>query len=163
MRIKSSSSDTKNIDDPGSPCLPARPRNCLSTRRLSCRSVPSIARPPASFTPAPSLISVPRPAMLVAIVTAPAKPASATTCASRACCFAFSTLCGICFCFSILLNNSDTSTLVVPTRQGRPLLRNSSIFSITALYFSRLVLKIMSCSSNRIAVTLVGMVTTSSL
>mgnify|MGYP006197567901 CR=1 FL=1 len=35
--------------------------------------------------------------ILVAIVTAPAKPASATICASRACCLAFNTLCGICF------------------------------------------------------------------
>ena len=84
---------------------------------MSARSsVPMMANPPASFTPVPSLISVPRPAMLVAMVTAPGKPASATTCASRACCFAFSTLCGIFFCCSIRLSNSLTSTEVVPTR-----------------------------------------------
>src|SRR6266480_1420302 len=40
-------------------------------RRLSCRSVPTMCSPPPSATPGPSTISVPRPAMLVAIVTAP--------------------------------------------------------------------------------------------
>ena len=43
----------------------------------------------------PSTMSVPRPAMLVAIVIAPGRPASATMCASRSCCLAFSTSCGI--------------------------------------------------------------------
>ena len=46
----------------------------------------------------PSTMSVPRPAMLVAIVTAPGRPACATMCASRSCCFAFSTLCGMPCC-----------------------------------------------------------------
>ena len=83
MRIKSSSKETKNCVVPGSPCLPALPLNCLSTRLDSCLSVPIIAKPPASFTPGPNFISVPLPAMLVAIVTVPAKPASATISASR--------------------------------------------------------------------------------
>ena len=42
----------------------------------------------------PSTMSVPRPAMLVAIVMAFGRPACATISASRACCFAFSTSCG---------------------------------------------------------------------
>jgi hypothetical protein len=80
------------LREPGSPWRPARPRNWRSTRRLSWRSVPMMAKPPASFTPGPSLMSVPRPAMLVAMVTLPAWPASATISASRWCCLAFSTL-----------------------------------------------------------------------
>jgi hypothetical protein len=39
----------------------------------------------------PSTMSVPRPAMLVAMVTMPGRPAWATISASRACCLAFST------------------------------------------------------------------------
>ena len=140
MRIKLSSSDTKKIELPGSPCLPARPRSCLSTRLLSWRSVPTIAKPPASFTPGPSLISVPLPAIFVAIVTAPASPASATTCASLLCCFAFNTLCGILRWRRVLLINSLTSTDVVPTNVGRPAALFFSTSSITALYFSLVVL-----------------------
>ena len=108
-------------------------------RRLSCRSVPSTYRPPASTTCScssstccfavssassqaasyssgvsvgvrprarrsssamksglpPSWMSVPRPAMLVATVTAPSRPAWATMCASRAWFFAFRTSCGM--------------------------------------------------------------------
>ena len=82
LRIKSSSKETKKREDPGSPCLPALPLSCLSTRLESCLSVPIIARPPAPLTPSPSLMSVPRPAMFVAIVTAPARPAFATISAS---------------------------------------------------------------------------------
>jgi hypothetical protein len=41
MRMRSSSSDRKNEDRPGSPCRPDRPRSWLSMRRLSCRSVAS--------------------------------------------------------------------------------------------------------------------------
>ena len=81
-RIKLSSRETKNCDEPGSPCLPDLPLNCLSTLLESCLSVPIIAKPPPSLTPSPSLISVPLPAMLVAMVTVPALPASVTTSAS---------------------------------------------------------------------------------
>ncbi len=105
MRIRSSSSETKNFEAPGSPWRPERPRNWLSMRRLSCRSLPTTKSPPAGDHdfPAPrrsrrgsrpracsraagssicgssalrrmsrlppSWMSVPRPAMLVAIVT----------------------------------------------------------------------------------------------
>ena len=115
MRIRSSSSDRKNLERPGSPWRPERPRSWLSMRRLSCRSVPSTNRPPAlsafsfsratcarissargSFSRArgssmsvsswrmrmsalpPSWMSVPRPAMLVAMVIAPGTPACET-------------------------------------------------------------------------------------
>src|SRR5450759_788917 len=47
MRIRSSSSDRKNLEWPGSPWRPERPRNWLSMRRLSCRSVPRTNNPPA--------------------------------------------------------------------------------------------------------------------
>ena len=43
----------------------------------------------------PSRMSVPRPAMLVEMVTAPLRPACATISASRSCCLAFSTLWGM--------------------------------------------------------------------
>ena len=48
MRIRSSSSDRKNFERPGSPWRPERPRSWLSMRRLSWRSVPSTKRPPAA-------------------------------------------------------------------------------------------------------------------
>ena len=54
-RIRSSSSDRKNCDAPGSPWRPERPRNCRSMRRDSCRSEPMMCRPPISMT----LISFP--------------------------------------------------------------------------------------------------------
>src|SRR6202021_1222354 len=37
-------------------------------RRDSCRSVPMMCRPPIAATPSPSLMSTPRPAMLVVIL-----------------------------------------------------------------------------------------------
>ena len=51
----------------------------------------------------PSLMSVPRPAMLVAIITAPSCPAFSTMLASFSCCFAFRTACcTACLLVSIL-------------------------------------------------------------
>ena len=138
-RIKLSSKETKNWDEPTSPWRPARPRNWRSTRRDSWRSVPMIARPPAALDSTLNLISVPRPAIFVAIVTLPDWPASATISASRACCLAFRTLCWILRIVNKRLNNSEFSTEVVPTRTGRPLATNSWISSATALYFSRTV------------------------
>ena len=92
-------------------------------------------RPP-SRTPGPSLISVPRPAMLVAMVTAPAIPASATTWASRECCLALSTLCGIFFCLSMRLSSSLTSTDVVPTSTGLPAAQEQfDLFYDRLIYF----------------------------
>ena len=139
-RIRSSSKDTKNTEEPGSPWRPARPRNWRSTRRDSWRSVPMMARPPAAFTSGLSLMSVPRPAILVAMVTAHFKPAVATISASFWCSLAFNTLCSILRMVSILLNISEISTEVVPTSTGRPAATIFSISSMTALYFSRFVL-----------------------
>src|SRR6516165_8066317 len=51
IRIRSSSSETKNFEAPGSPWRPERPRSWLSMRRLSCRSLPTTKSPPASTTP----------------------------------------------------------------------------------------------------------------
>ncbi len=140
IRIRLSSRETKNCEEPGSPWRPERPLSCLSTRRDSWRSVPIIAKPPACFTLSLSLISVPRPAIFVAIVTLLEYPASATISASRLCSFAFNTLCLIPLRESILLNNSEISTDVVPTSTGRPFFVKSSISLITAAYFSRVVL-----------------------
>ena len=178
MRIRSSSSDRKKRELPGSPCRPARPRSWLSMRRDSWRSVPRMCSPPAASTscfsashcalnrakpclnasscsgghscpglPAfsgsisaramnsalpPRMMSVPRPAMLVEIVTAPLRPACATTCASFSCCLAFSTLCGIPFLRSNDATTSDFSTLTVPTSTGWPRWWQSTISSTTA-------------------------------
>ena len=162
-RMRLSSSETKNCDDPGSPWRPARPRSWRSTRRESWRSVPIMARPPAALDSAVSLMSVPRPAMLVAMVTVPGRPASATMSASFWCSLAFSTWCGILRMFSVRLSSSEISTEVVPTSTGRPALRSFSISSMTALYFSRLVLNTKSLRSSRLAATLVGITVTSSL
>ena len=122
-----------------------------------------MANPPASFTSSVSLISVPLPAIFVAIVTADALPASDTTSASFWCIFAFNTLCFIPLLRRIVLSNSEISTEVVPTNIGLPLLVSSAISSITALYFSRLVLKTRSFLSSLCIERLVGIATTSSL
>ena len=50
MRSRSSSSDRKKRDEPGSPWRPERPRSWLSMRRDSWRSVPRMCRPPAATT-----------------------------------------------------------------------------------------------------------------
>ena len=65
-----------------------------------------------------SFISVPRPAIFVAIVTAPGCPARETISASDLCCLALRTLWGIFFLLSILDNSSETSTVTVPTSTG---------------------------------------------
>ena len=111
-RMISSSSATKKRDWPGSPWRPARPRSWLSMRRASCLSVPMTYSPPSDTTLSclfchsartfsslssgglpPRMISTPRPAMLVATVTAPGSPAWATILASCSCFLAFSMLC----------------------------------------------------------------------
>ena len=87
----------------------------------------------------PSWISVPRPAMFVAIVTAPSLPASPTIWASCSCCLAFKTLCFTFSFFSISDSSSDFSIEVVPTNTGWPLVLASLISSIIAVYFSAVV------------------------
>ena len=63
-------------------------------------------------------MSVPRPAMLVAIVTEPFKPALAIISASLLWFLAFKTSCLILLYENILLKNSETSTEIVPTSTG---------------------------------------------
>ena len=139
-RIRSSSREIKNWDSPGSPWRPERPRSWLSIRLDSWRSVPITFNPPASFASSSSLISVPRPAMLVAIVTAPCCPAAATISASSSWNFAFKTVCWIPSLFNIALIVSDTSIVIVPTSTGCPFACAAFTSSTTAWYFSFLVL-----------------------
>ena len=87
----------------------------------------------------PRMMSVPRPAMLVAIVTAPLRPACATISASRSWYLAFKTWCVIPCRWSISEICSDFSIDVVPTRIGRPVSWTSRISSRIAPYFSRSV------------------------
>ena len=63
---------------------------------------------------------MPRPAMLVETVTAPLRPACATMCASRSCCLAFSTWCGMPAFLRSSARCSDFSMEMVPTRTGWP-------------------------------------------
>ena len=55
IRIRSSSSERKKRELPGSPWRPDRPRNWLSIRRASCRSLPTICSPPSSRTLSPRI------------------------------------------------------------------------------------------------------------
>ena len=81
------------------PFVAQRLRRCA----LLCRRLERLVRLDAAAicfsTLPPSTMSVPRPAMLVAIVIIFGRPACATISASRACCLAFSTWCGsLSFC-----------------------------------------------------------------
>ena len=87
-------------------------------------------------------MSVPLPAILVAIVIAPIFPASAITFASLSCCLAFKTLCLISFFNKFFEIFSDFSILVVPTNTGCPLSLHSIILFVIAKYFSFSVRKI---------------------
>ncbi len=108
-------------------------------------------------------MSVPRPAMFVAIVTAPGWPASRTISLSLLWCLALSTWCGTPRRLSMRESVSDTSTFVVPTSTGSSILWSRSISSMIALNFSRLVRKIRSFLSSRTMGRLVGMTSTSSV
>ena len=78
--------------------------------------------------------------MLVATVTAPARPASATIMASFSWYFAFSTSCGMPRRSSIEDSSSDFSTLAVPTSTGWPASTRSAMSSTTAVNFALSVL-----------------------
>src|ERR1700748_2739835 len=60
MRIRSSSSDRKNFERPGSPWRPERPRSWLSMRRGSWRSEPVMERAPRFFHRPPRLVALGR-------------------------------------------------------------------------------------------------------
>ena len=75
--------------------------------------------------------------MLVAIVTAPLRPACATISASRSWYLALRTLCGTPICFvSLRAISSEFSTETVPTSTGCPFSCSSLISSTTASHFS---------------------------
>jgi len=98
-----------------------------------------IYKPPAAFVSSVNLISVPRPAMLVAIVTELACPALRTMSASLSCCLAFSTSCLTPNSFKNLEISSDSSIVIVPTSTGCLRSEQSFISSATALYLPSLV------------------------
>ena len=109
-----------------------------------CTSICSSLGSPFSLAMAasklpPNTISVPRPAMLVAIVTAPSLPASATISASCSWNLALSTLCLIFSFFNKSEIYSDVSMLIVPTSTGCPRFTQSLISSRIASNFSSVV------------------------
>ena len=95
------------------------------------------------------MMSVPRPAMLVATVTAPSRPARATIVASRSMWRALSTLWGIPRSLRTSESCSDFSTLTVPISTGCPRLCRSATLSATASSLARLVRNILSLRSIR--------------
>ncbi len=111
----------------------------------------------------PSMISVPLPAIFVAIVTIPWRPASATISASFSCCLAFNTLCLTPFLFSIWLISSEFSIEIVPTRTGCPFSFASITLLVIALNLDFSFVNTASCISSRTIGLLVGITTTSML
>mmetsp|Transcript_44866 Transcript_44866/g.114706 ORF Transcript_44866/g.114706 Transcript_44866/m.114706 type:complete len:251 (-) Transcript_44866:1293-2045(-) len=111
----------------------------------------------------PSRMSVPRPAMLVAMVTAPARPLCATISDSR------STFSGLAFSSSKSMPSSRSScptsslfsTLVVPTSTGRPFLCMRTISVTTDFHLPSSVRMTTSVLSSRITVRLGGTAWTS--
>ena len=120
-------------------------RSCQSARMRASvtSSSPALARGrcgllEVGFELPPSLMSVPRPAMFVAMVTLPGMPAFSTMCASRSCCFALSTSCAMLFSLSTPESSSEVSMDVVPTSTGCSRFTQSSMSSMIALNLSRL-------------------------
>ena len=101
------------------------------SRDAACCRRTSRARRNSGFPP--STMSVPRPAMLVEMVTASLRPACATISASRSCCLALSTLCRMPRLSSLRESISEVSIEIVPTRIGCPLAWRSMISSTTAV------------------------------
>jgi hypothetical protein len=108
---------------------PARAAPAIRAQGWRCalRSASSMLWPSAArrldlgfSTLPPSTMSVPRPAMLVAMVITPGRPAWATISASRACCLALSTWCGSFSFVSMPDSSSEFSIEVVPTSTGWP-------------------------------------------
>ncbi|MCH9617790.1 MAG: hypothetical protein SP1CHLAM9_11100 [Chlamydiia bacterium] len=161
--IRGSSKETKNLDCPGSPCLADLPRSCRSIRLELCLDVPITYRPPSSATPLSSLISVPRPAILVATVIASFLPAKEMISASLAWFFAFKTVCFSPSPFRMREIFSEISTDSVPIRIGCPVLCANRISVISAVYFSLSDIKTSSLRSFRIHFLCVGTASTSRL
>ena len=112
----------------------------LLRARRACRLRTALASASRNWiwfsTLPPSTMSVPRPAMLVAMVITPGRPAWATISASLACCLALSTWCGSLALFSRPEISSEFSIEVVPTSTGWPRSWQSRMSSITASNFS---------------------------
>ena len=170
IRIKSSSVETKNWVSPGSPWRAERPLNWLSILLDSCLSVPNTNNPPARstvfiFSPfkgtPPSLMSTPRPAMLVARVTEPGCPAWAIISPSLSWFLAFKISCSIPWLVKKMLNSSFFSTEIVPTRTGCPFVLHSCIFFAMAMFLPFSLLYILSGWSTLTSGLLVGITITS--
>jgi len=108
-------------------------------------------------------MSVPRPAIFVAMVTAPFEPASAIIRASRAWFLAFNISCFTPLLMSKAESFSDFSMETVPTRIGCPFVCISLIAPIMASYFSASLRYTRSFSSFRTTGLFVGMIITSRL
>ena len=113
--------------------------SCSSRASSAAPSSVSVSMPRAlaSRTARPSglpprMMSTPRPAMLVATVTAPMRPAWATISASRKCCLAFRTSWGMPRLSSRRDRCSDFDTDAVPTSTGCPVAWRSAMSSTTA-------------------------------
>ncbi|MOA29060.1 hypothetical protein D3C78_1500490 [compost metagenome] len=91
-----------------------RARSASSSEVSASTTLSSFSRLP------PSTMSVPRPAILVAMVIIPRRPAWATMSASRACCLALSTWWGSLASLSRPSMISEFSIEVVPTSTGWP-------------------------------------------
>ena len=123
-------------------------RVCHASRSLPCLLSAALANS-ASNEP-PRTISVPRPAMFVAIVTALGCPAWAITCDSLWWCLAFSTWCLIFALFSNLERYSETAIDAVPIKVGCPASKLERMSSRMASNFSSSLMNTASGSSSRI-------------
>ena len=110
----------------------------------------------------PSMMSVPRPAMLVATVTAPNLPAWATISASFSWFLALRTLCLMPCLVSSFERTSDFSMEVVPAKTGCPFSWQAAICRTMAWYLPVVFLYTSSGWSTRIRGLLVGTSTMSS-
>ena len=158
-RLMSSSSRlTKNRLEPGvalpagaaaqlvvdAPALvPVRADDVEAAERRQLRANAPASRPPRTM-------SVPRPAMFVEIVTAPGMPALATITASRASWRALSTRHLTRRARSARTSASDSATLAVPTRTGRPVACTRAISSERAFILAPRSVKTRSGSSTRL-------------
>ena len=119
VRIISSSKERQNTVDPGSPCLPARPRNCLSMRRDSCKAVPTTCKPPRRITSCDSSLHK--------------RAVSRSVCsAAKSIAISKGTLF---FSFSSLISSSSSSLVFIPCA-SQPVSNNLCFFCSSRLIFS---------------------------
>mmetsp|Transcript_32539 Transcript_32539/g.45139 ORF Transcript_32539/g.45139 Transcript_32539/m.45139 type:complete len:214 (+) Transcript_32539:1239-1880(+) len=113
----------------------------------------------------PNKMSVPRPAMLVEIVTAPLRPLCATISLSLSTFsgFAFNNSKGIPSLTRSPARNSERSTEVVPTKTGRPLLCMRFTSVQTAVHLASSDLKTTSGASSRALILFMGTTATERL